>query len=629
MGDINNPTTYADWYWSRSVQATQARAEEIEDALKPITSELISNIPEYDKLPNHYKNYLQNIANPPKPSWENPLIRYVSQLGNVILERITGHEMKAYDYHMNSYLQSDLITPDIANVLKFRNKISDELWTKRQNAGGFSDIEGSFIYESQKPYPNLTDIISYCRYNFDAINPKGKVWDYLDISPNDWDIWDWVSHVQPTLDQTLTYYKRNYWDKSRTDLELARMGYTTEYHEALRHLAYSIPDASILLQAGLFTDKQLLDIIQDLKKADIHPDYTTNYIDAMMLKPDVTTVIEYLLRNDPYLNNLNTELRRIGIHPNYYDMYKTLAYPIPPVQDIITMAVREAFTPEIANRFGQYEDLPKDFITYAGKKGISKEWAERYWASHWSLPSPQQGFEMLHRGIINRDELNLLLRALDIMPFWRDKLIQVAYKPLTRVDVRRMYDLGTLNRDGVLKAYKDVGYDNTNAQLMTDFTVRYVDRQRSGLKANDIVTAYKNSLLNQSKAKQLLADINITGKEADNLLKTSEYKREWDLKTQQINAIENQFKKQYITQDEAKTRLSNLYLPSDYIDANLKQWAAKSEDVKEATLTNAQTLSYLKSGVITEERARQELNLLGYNQERIDIYIKATKAQKA
>ncbi|GAI59226.1 unnamed protein product, partial [marine sediment metagenome] len=41
-------------------------------------------------------------------------------------------------------------------------------------------------------------------------------------------------------------------------------------------------------------------------------------------------------------------------------LYKELAYQIPPVADIITMAVREAFTPDIAARFGQYQDFPSE-----------------------------------------------------------------------------------------------------------------------------------------------------------------------------------------------------------------------------------------------------------------------------
>ncbi|GAJ24007.1 unnamed protein product, partial [marine sediment metagenome] len=165
--------------------------------------------------------------------------------------------------------------------------------------------------------------------------------------------------------------------------------------------------------------------------------YANVYWDAVLTKPSTQDLVAYELRRDPSLNNLHNELTKVGVHPNYHPLYKELAYQIPPVADIITMAVREAFTPAIAARFGQYEDLPAPYVEWVQKKGLSKEWAERYWAAHWSLPSPQQGFEMLHRGVIGEGDLNMLLRALDVMPFWRDKLTQIAYRPLSRVDVRR------------------------------------------------------------------------------------------------------------------------------------------------------------------------------------------------
>ena len=83
------------------------------------------------------------------------------------------------------------------------------------------------------------------------------------------------------------------------------------------------------------------------------------------------------------------------------------------------------------------------------------------------LPSIGQGFEMLHRRVIEDADLDLLLRALDVMPFWREKLKDISYNPLTRVDVRRMHRIGVLEEEGVFNAYLDVGYNEENAQLMT------------------------------------------------------------------------------------------------------------------------------------------------------------------
>ena len=83
------------------------------------------------------------------------------------------------------------------------------------------------------------------------------------------------------------------------------------------------------------------------------------------------------------------------------------------------------------------------------KAGLPEEQARNYWAAHWELPSAQMGYAMFQRRIIDHETLVMLLKSLDIMPFWRDKLIEMSYNPLTRVDVRRMYGLGVLSEEEV------------------------------------------------------------------------------------------------------------------------------------------------------------------------------------
>jgi len=302
-----------------------------------------------------------------------------------------------------------------------------------------------------------------------------------------------------------------------------------------------------------------------------------------------------------------------------------LAYQIPPVADIITMAVREAFTPEIAARFGQYQDLPPEFVEAVQKKGLSKEWAERYWAAHWSLPSPQQGFEMLHRGIIGRDDLYMLMRALDIMPYWRDKLIEMAYRPLSRVDVRRMYGLGTLDESGIMKAYRDLGYNDFNADKMTDFTVRYTRQTQSRFTSGDVVSAYSKYLISSGEASSILRDIGIRDAEVSNIIQKADYKRTWLSKQETIDAIKNLYKKGKYSDSQAVNELGKLNLPKDYIDTQLQQWQAKSAAETISTWTTAQTLSFLKAGLITEERARKEFVDLGYDAEHINVYLASVK----
>ena len=139
------------------------------------------------------------------------------------------------------------------------------------------------------------------------------------------------------------------------------------------------------------------------------------------------------------------------------------------------MAVREVFNPVIVEKFGQDEDFPEQFAEYAAQQGISRFWAEKYWEAHWVLPSVQMGYEMLHRRVIDMETLKQLLAAQDIMPGWRDALIDISYKPYTRVDIRRMHDVGVLNDDEVYESYLDLGYSPDKAKNMTEFTIRLND----------------------------------------------------------------------------------------------------------------------------------------------------------
>ena len=118
----------------------------------------------------------------------------------------------------------------------------------------------------------------------------------------------------------------------------------------------------------------------------------------------------------------------------------------PGVPDLIRFAVREVYTPDIRDRFRMLEDYPDDFRLEARKAGLSPEDSQRYWAAHWDLPSISQGFEMFQRRIISEDDLKLLLRAQDVMPFWRDRLIHMSYRVKRLVDIDRFYEQRVIPR---------------------------------------------------------------------------------------------------------------------------------------------------------------------------------------
>jgi len=269
-------------------------------------------------------------------------------------------------------------------------------------------------------------------------------------------------------------------------------------------------------------------------------------------------------------------------------LFKALYFIIPPVQDIIRMAVREAFTPEIAKKFGQYEDFPEAFADWAEKQGLNRDWAERYWAAHWDLPSAQMGYEMLHRRIINEDELKMLLRALDVMPFWREKLIQLSYAPYTRIDVRRMYSLGILDEEGVYWSYRDLGYDDEKARNLTEFTVRYyapeeettLDKFREAGRTI-YITAYKRGIITEEELRGYLTqlgykpdDIELMVRIADAELAVSETQEDKiPLRTQTTNLVLDAYYRGLYLKSEVEETLRSL----GYSDNEVNWYLALTE----------------------------------------------------
>ena len=218
-------------------------------------------------------------------------------------------------------------------------------------------------------------------------------------------------------------------------------------------------------------------------------------------------------RDKPTYEKYFDDLRDQGWSDDRIDALKFFTEIIPGVSDLVRMAVREAFTPEIAEKFGQYQDYPEAITEWGEKQGLSKEWLTRYWAAHWDLPAPTQGFEMLHRGVIDEDTLKMLLRALDVMPFWRDKLIDISWNIPTRVDIRRFFDMRTIDEARLRELYAAMGYHGKDLDDYVLWTKIYVDLP-------DLIARWKNGWLELADVRARLIADGMDPVAADELIQT-------------------------------------------------------------------------------------------------------------
>ncbi len=622
---VKDKSTYGEYYWAMQVEAQKFFDEDIEKTISPYLKGIFNDIPELAELPVGTRSFLNALAEPPSPGFGDLIKLTGAEFGAEIIKDAIEPSMNMIKRAINRKALETWLNPQEAVTLSSRKKIPDDYFYLLTASAGYEKITADALFTSQQPYPSISDLVLYSRYHGDPDNVWSTIRKYYNLDAVDYPVWDWLGLQRITTIQAQTLLKRGYYNPYKFYDEISRMGWSGEDRAAIKDLSYILPNSMLLVQGGLMQGMEQGDLLTNISKGDIHPDYARTYLDAVLTKPASQDIVAYELRKDPTLSQLDTKLRKIGIHPEYNELYKELAQQIPPVADIITMAVREAFTPAIAKKFGQYEDFPKPFAEWAAKKGLTEEWSQRYWAAHWNLPSPLQGFEMLHRGVIDKTELTMLLRALDVMPFWRDKLTAIAYRRLTRVDIRRMYRQGVLTEKEVYESYVEHGYTEKNAARMAEFTIRQTLATLSKFTSGDIIKAFTSRMIGKSEAVSLLDMIGISREDSSYIVSTAEYKRKWAFTDDQISGIRNLYKKRVYDENQTRDKLSRLNLPSEQINVLMEQWLYEKVEELDATWTTTQTLTFFTKGLIGEDRTRKELNLNGYDTEHIDIYIRNAK----
>lgn len=342
---------------------------------------------------------------------------------------------------------------------------------------------------------------------------------------------------------------------------------------AARIVPTSLPGAGELremLNRELIDDNEAIDT---LLRQGFNLDRATHLLNLRKNEPQVGIVQAWYLRGFVTPDRAVEMLKHLGYDAESVENLLKMSFFVPPVQDLISMAVREVFTPAIAEKYGQNEDFPDIFATYARLQGVDQEWARRYWAAHWSLPGIGQIFEMFQRGVINRGELDTALRAVDVMPYWRDKLTAIAYRPLARVDLRRLQALGLIDRDELQKRYQDIGYSPSDARLLATFTVQLNDPTASddvnslvGITRAMALKLYGQGVFTEEQTRTVLKKAKVSTGAQNVLLRDIDIEREIKHREQMADIVIANFKAGNFGYNEAHARLSGLGLTATELD---------------------------------------------------------------
>ena len=334
---------------------------------------------------------------------------------------------------------------------------------------------------------------------------------------------------------------------------------------------------------------------------------------------DIGTLVRLKYKGFITDDYFNSEMGKQGFSPEaiigFLNDYKFVPSP----GDVIKWSVREAFYEDYVKHYGLDDEYPIQLDEYGKILGMNTRELKYFWRSHWELPSSYQGFEMLHRAIITPEDLDKLFMAADIMPFWRDKLKGLSYSVYTRVDIRRMFKAGVIDRAAVKRGYLDRGYDDDHAENLTIWTVSDTISKERDLTRGNIEKLYEEGQITRETAGEYLLGLRYDKDETEYLLSLIDIKIANETEKELLNLWIDQFKIHEIDIKGLESNLDTLTITTE----KKKRIVTKAKRIELGFITKPPKTDLLKwysNGIITKEKFSEEMRGLGYTEASIKNY---------
>ena len=215
----------------------------------------------------------------------------------------------------------------------------------------------------------------------------------------------------------------------------------------------------------------------------------------------------------PKAEELWEDLRDQGWTEDRIKGAKELAFLLPSPSDLVTWQAKEVFEPEMIEKYGlldEVELLQRDLFY---KVGMSDEMIDNYWKAHWVHPEFRTVVEMLRRTDFTEEDMKEWFRLVEIPPYWRQKLIDISYAVPTRVDVRRFWDMRTIDEARLREIYKWQGYHGKDLEDYVLWTKVYVAFP-------DLIARYKNGWIGEETVKGELVALGMSPERVEEMWQT-------------------------------------------------------------------------------------------------------------
>jgi len=182
-----------------------------------------------------------------------------------------------------------------------------------------------------------------------------------------------------------------------------------------------------------------------------------------------------------------------------------------------------------------------------------------------------------------------------------------------------MYELGVIDERQVYANYRDLGYNDKNAKLMTEFTVKYAQDEAKSLTKDMIISAYNNRIFTETEAINALVSIGYAHQTANIIISIEKAKDTADTINTVAEGLRLKYVRSQIDESMVYTELSKYNLPSTQISHLVYKWQVeKQKRVKFPSKTDLDR--FYKEGLIDSSTYKNILKTEGYNDQVISWY---------
>ena len=400
-------------------------------------------------------------------------------------------------HKINSAMVNTL--PDLGSLIRYDWRGGKQDWLQEYYGKlGIGDTTRIITSQSARPILTLAEIQRLSQtqnWNTDKVKDwLGKI-GYVRKSDD-----DQITATQETaeillrpilpISDILELERRGGFDKDDYEKQLANNGLDSEQRRQYKLLKERLLDSSALSEAYRRDLIDETEFIDGLVKQGFSNDDKFIMRDLSDALPDYYLARTLYWRGEITKDQFKDAIMKNGYTETVAKQMIVVSDLLPTQQDLVRMGVREIFTPVIRTKYGMDNDFPKTIVPWGKKIGLSEEVLKMYWAAHWDLPSPGQGYELLHRGEINEEDLKLLLRALDIMPGWINHMIALSYRLIPRRSIPKLVKQGIMKVKDVKEAYKKLGYNDKDAEMFAKSAILDAAEDRRELTKAEIIDDY-------------------------------------------------------------------------------------------------------------------------------------------